>query len=219
MKKTKIKLPSSIGKLSKSLKGFYKDPKKKKILFILLGVFIIILVLILNINLLVAALVNNRPIFRTQLIKELEKQGGQQVLDSLITETLIKQEAAKNKIVITEADIEAELKKIDDTLKKQGTTLDDALTLQGQKKDDLKRNLSVKLIIEKLLNDKISISDEEVRKEYDANKSSYPKDSKFDDLKEEIRENLKSQKLSQEYQKWITDIKAKAKLLYLLKFN
>jgi len=42
-------------------------------------------------NQFVVALVNNQPIWRLTLIKEVEKQAGEAVLDSLITKALVLQ--------------------------------------------------------------------------------------------------------------------------------
>ncbi len=46
----------------------------------------------------VVAVVNNRPITRLALDRDLEKQGGKQILESKISEMLVLDEAKKQKV-------------------------------------------------------------------------------------------------------------------------
>ncbi len=64
-------------------------------IFILAGVIIAAALLYYFRSAFVAATVNGQPISRLSLVRELEKQGGKQAMDSLITKTLIDQEAKK----------------------------------------------------------------------------------------------------------------------------
>ena len=74
------------------------------------GIIVLVLVLLyFGRGLLIAATVNGRPIARISLISELEKQGGNETLQSLITKELIKQEASKNKVTVSKDEINGEI--------------------------------------------------------------------------------------------------------------
>ena len=73
---------------------------KNEYLRALLVLLILVVGLYFGRSLLFAALVGGRPITRVELISELEKQGGQQALESLVTKELVKQEAQKKNINI-----------------------------------------------------------------------------------------------------------------------
>ena len=64
---------------------------KRKYLSIGIGIAFILLVLFLLKSVFIAAIVNGQPVWRIPLIRNLEKQGGKQVLNSLITNILIYQ--------------------------------------------------------------------------------------------------------------------------------
>jgi hypothetical protein len=71
----------------------------------------------------VAAVVDGSPISRLSVIRELEKQAGQQALDRLVTQKLVDAEVIRKKIVIPSSDMDAEIKKIEDSVTKQGGLL------------------------------------------------------------------------------------------------
>ena len=169
-------------------------------------------------SVLMAVIVDNRPIWRLTLVKELEKQAGKQVLEGLIANAIILGEADKKKIVILAKDIDAEVLKIESSLVSQGQTLDQVLELQGMTKDDLKNQLKLKLIVDKLAGDNISVTDKEVDSYIAENKYTIPDDSKKAEAKEAVKAQLRQQKINEKAQKIFADLKAKAKIIYLLNF-
>jgi hypothetical protein len=166
----------------------------------------------------IAATVDSRPIWRLSLIKELESQGGQTVLANLIDMSLIDAEAKKANVKIGQDLIDGEIKKIEDQLKAQGTTLGDALAARGQTKASLEDQIKLQKTIESLLSSKINVTEEEMQKYFNDNKSYFPTGSKYEDVKDQIKSQLTSDKLSTEYNTWIADLRSKAKINYFLKF-
>ncbi|PJE52200.1 hypothetical protein COV27_00205 [candidate division WWE3 bacterium CG10_big_fil_rev_8_21_14_0_10_39_14] len=164
----------------------------------------------------VVATVNGKPISRLELIRELEKQGGKQALDSIITENLIMQTARNKNIVVAQGEIEGEIKKIEESLKGQNLTLENALSLQGLTRNDLDKQIVLQKSLEKILADKIVVTDEEAAKYVEDNKESFPKDGDLDALKEQAKEFLAGQKFSNEVQKWLLDIKTSASIKYFV---
>ena len=122
-------------------------------------------------SLFIVANVNGQSITRFQVIKELEMQGGQQVLDSIISRTLIEQEAKKQGIAASDLEIQEETAKIEATLLRDGTSLDDALAMQGMTRVDLAEQLKFQVLLDKLLADKVEVSDEQLEDYIEANKN------------------------------------------------
>lgn len=189
---------------------------KRNVVIALVVIFIVATIYLLR-NQLIVATVNGEPINRLTLINQLEKQAGKKVLEGLITNTLILQEAKNKNITVSSDEVNSEIKKIDDNLKKQGQSLDQALALQGLTIDVVKEQVKTSLIVKKLLAGKISVSDKDVSDYIDKNKESIPKDAKLEDTKKQVRQQLEQQKLQEKYQELIKSLQDKAKINYLIK--
>jgi len=101
---------------------------------------------------------------KDELDNIIEKQGGKSILDSLITDTLIKNEAKKKGIIISEDEVNQEIKTIEASVTEQGGTLEQALLQQGMTKESLRESVKNQKIIEKLFADKLKVTDAEVNK-------------------------------------------------------
>lgn len=165
----------------------------------------------------VAAIVDGMIISRYSVISELEKQGGKSALEGLITKNIIEKEARGKNVVVTQADVDAEISDIKTYIEGQGMTLDQALEMQGQTMADLEHNIRIQIMVNKIFDSEISVSDEDVQKYYDSNKDAY-EGSSFDQVKDQIRDQLKQQQVTQKYQEWITDKRASAKIKYFVNY-
>lgn len=99
---------------------------------------------------LVVAIVNGKPIWRVSYTQEINRMAGKQALESLLVKTLIMQEAKKQKAVISEEEINNELKQAEEYSQKQAMTLDQLLELQGMKKEDLISTIRLNKLVEKM---------------------------------------------------------------------
>lgn len=106
--------------------------------------------------------VNGKPITRIELDKELEKQGGNQTLDILITQTLIKQDALRNGVVVDEVAVQSDLSEIENNITAQGMKLEDALKMQNITKDYLLEQLRMQQILTKLATGNVTVTEQEV---------------------------------------------------------
>lgn len=198
------------------------DKKSIKIKISMKTAVIIAVIVVLGIvaylgkGLLIAATVDGGPISRLAVIKKLEKASGKGLLDSLITEKLIHNEAGAKKIVVSDDEISAEIKKIEDQVSAQGSTLDAELTSQGLSKEDLKKQIILRKEVEKLIAEKIDVTDAEVAKYIKDNKVPVTKGQEAA-MNEQIKNELKGQKFSTEAQALISGLKAKAKIQYFVK--
>lgn len=160
----------------------------------------------------IAATVNGQPIFRFEVISELEKQGGKQVLDSIITKKLIEKEAKDKAIVVTSEEISAEIDKIKNSIIEQGSTLEKELANQNMTIAALEKEISMQKRIEKILLQNISVTDDEVNKYIETNKTGIPESTDMEVYKKQVREQLQRQKISSEYQTWIEKLRETAKI-------
>lgn len=208
-------------KIQKAVKKFLADknivlPKvSAKKMAIGTGIVAILLFLFVFKSLFVAAVVNNTIITRFSLDRELEQQAGKQLLDSKVSQALVMQEAAKQNITATPEEITAKVSEIQTQIP-QGQTLEDLLSAYGLTRTEFEKQLSYEIIVTKLLEKDITITDAEIQTYFDANKSTFPAGSTIDSVKTQITDTLKQTKLSENYQTLITNLKDKANIMYFL---
>lgn len=202
--------------LASKKKALKKLAKTKKAVYVF-GFFILLAVAYLSRGLLFAAFVNGQPISRLSVLSELERRGGSQVLDTLITQTLITQEARKQKITVTDVEIQSQIAELETSLEGQGG-LDQVLIAEGMTRNDLKNQLRLQILAEKILADNIAVTDQEVSEYIDQNSDLLPEDKTEDELNLIVHDQLKQQKLSSAIQTWLTDLKGKANINYFVDY-
>lgn len=191
---------------------------KRKIL-VIIGIVIVVGMFSYFKDLFIAATINGMPISRLSVIRELERNSGKQALDMLITKKLIEAEALKLKVVVNNADIDQEIQKLEEQIVSQGGTLEAALAQQGVTKEQLREQFMLQKKLEKILEEKIQVSDEDVDAYLTQSKTAVPKGSDETEFKNQIRDQLKSQKFNTEASQWIATIKAAAKIQYFVDYG
>ncbi len=194
--------------------------QKPKPLYIAIGVAVILIIFALFFakGIFVAATVNGSPISRLSVIKELEKQGGKQALEAIIDKKLIETELNKQKVSVTKEDVDVEIEKIKAQVTAQGGTLEMALAQQGLTEEKLREQITIQKKLEKLLADKVAVTEAEIDTYIKDSKAAPPKDVKMEDFRKQISEQLKGQKFQQEAQKWVSDLTASAKIKYYVNY-
>lgn len=189
-------------------------------LFLKLILFIIILFLLYFFrSVFVAAFVGWRPITRYQLVKTLEKKYGSQILEQLVSENIINNEVKIKGIKVTKSDIDAEINKIRSVVESQGSTLEAELTTYGQSMNELEENVLMQKKVEQLLGSAIDVSEKEAQEYFDKNKTTFAANAKFEDVKTDLINSLKQQKVGVEFEKWMTEKKGSSKVIYFLNFK
>ncbi|WP_342565893.1 peptidylprolyl isomerase [Paenibacillus sp. FSL R7-0345] len=118
------------------------------------------------------ATVNGSDITKAQLYDKLVEAGGETTLQNLITTTLVDQEAKKANITVTDEDINAEI----EDLKTQfggEDALNAALAQSSMTLDDLKAQMPLQVEIRKLLEPKVTVTDEDVSTYFNENKATF----------------------------------------------
>lgn len=197
-----------------SAKPLYQRPR-----FIAVVVILIILAVVFYFkSLILAATVNGQPIFRISVIKSLEQQSGKQALNDLITKSLVYQEAKKRNIVINDTEVNNQIKTVSDSLSQQGQKLDDALKAQGLTKADLQDRIRLQLIVQKIVGNSIVVTNKEIDDYINANQASIPPDANLAQVRTQVANQLKQQKLSQKAQSLIADLQKNAKINYFIQY-
>ena len=207
----------------KKIQKFLKNLKKVKLfknkkVIIAAALVAVIALLYFAKPLFIAAIVNGKPIFRYSLTRELERLGGASTLNNIIERNIVYSEAKKLGKSVSPEEVDAELAKVEETLKGQGLTLEQALSIRGQTKEELGEQIKYQKTVEKILGDKISITDAEIADYFKNNKDLFNKTDTLEGVKEDIRKTILQQKLADEYQKWLSEIKGKAKIFYFVNF-
>lgn len=207
-------LPEEAGENKEIKISFKVSPKKIAIA----GVIVVVGVLAyFGKGLFIAATVNGSPISRLALVDKLEKTSGKQTLEGLITQRLVINALDKEDVKVTPDEINAEIKRIEDQVSQQGGTLEQALEAQGMTRADLREQVSVNLRLAKLLSSQTQVTDEEVTQYIKENKLTITRGQETQ-FKDQIKNQLKSTKLSKAAQEWIGSIRAEASINYFVKF-
>lgn len=160
---------------------------------------------------LVPAIADGKPVTRFAIWNRLEKSYGQQALDDMLNETILDSAIAKSGVIVEQSAIDAQIESLNKQFESLGG-LDEALKQRGLTRTELEKQVRTQLSVEKVLADKVSVTDEEIRAEFDANKATLYKDQKIEDVKGTIGTSLKDGKLREAFLTWFAEIKEQAKV-------
>ena len=189
---------------------------RKPQIFIPLAVLVVFLVVYLLRSWFVVAMVNGQFVTRSAFESAMEQQDGKQILNSLITQKLIEQEAARKGVSVKQSDIDSQIKTIDKQLASQGQTLDQALAARGMTKSDLEDQIRLQSLLDKLLADEIKVSDKEVQDYIDKNKDSLPQGQSDSQLKATVKQQLQQEKLTTAAQTLVQKLQQQAHIMYFI---
>ena len=202
-------------KVSLDFSSFQKNLKRhydrSPVLFVTIAIILVVVAALLalfftNKGLFLAGSVDGKLITTPQFYSKLKKSNGPEVFDSLVREILIKQEASKKGAAASDSEINKKIKELEDRFGGKDM-LQRALSQNNTSLPELKEQITIQILVEKLLKDKITVSDQEVEKYSNENKESVTGLSK-----DQIKDQVRSQKLNQEFSQWYEALKSKAKI-------
>jgi foldase protein PrsA len=120
----------------------------------------------------VVARVNGESISKDELYEFMVKQNGRQALEMLISQKIIDLEAKKQNIEVSGADIENELERLYEYYGGK-ESFNQAMEMNGYSLDDIKEELAVNVKVKKLLEPRISISEEDIKSYFEQNKDMF----------------------------------------------
>lgn len=164
----------------------------------------------------IVAIVNGQPVSRLTYMQELEREAGRQAMNTLVTKTLIEQEAKKQNVSISKKEIDDEIKRIEASLSTQGQKLDQVLGLQGINREGLEEQIRYQKLIEKMVGKDIKVTDKEITDYIEKNKDTFPQGTTESAMKTSVADQLKRQKLNDKIQTWLDSIQKKAQINRLI---
>lgn len=186
--------------------------KRSHIAIIIVVLAAIVLVYLMR-GMFVVAMVNGEPITRLDVIKELEMQGGKQISESLITEALVRQKAREKGIQATKEELDKEISTLEETYKQQGQELSEVLAMRGMTREDLVKQIELKIFLDKLVG-QATVSDEEVAAFIEENNEAYGGTL----TPEDVKAQLTDQKVQQASSEYITNLQKEAKIQYFVQY-
>ncbi len=168
-------------------------------------------------GLIVAASVDNQLIGRLEVIKELETRSGQAALKSMINQRLIDNEAKARGVSVSQDEVNAEIKTVEDGLVAQGMSLEAALAGESMTHADLEEQVIARKKVEKILGDRVTVADAEIDQYIKDNKMTLEK-GKEAEQKEQLKQQVQNSKLSAEAPKLLEELTAKAKIKYFVNY-
>lgn len=182
----------------------------RKGLYLILLLILVAAFLLTRKGLLIAAVVNGRPIFRWDLNKVLEQRFGKQTLEGMISESLIADAAKKQNVEITPADVDAKEQSIVKSLG-ANVQIEELLKYQGMSKEDFDNQVRLQLTVQRVLGKDIQITDDDVNNYIATNRATLVATEEAK-LRDEAKQAILDQKVSEKVQAWFAELKAKAKI-------
>ncbi len=194
------------------IKGLKKIQEKLAAMPLWIPVVVVVVLVVIGLaytqGWLFSAKVNGQYISRVELIEQLEQNYGQMALENLIVEKLIVQEAAKRGVKLTQDEIKQKEAEIAKSV--PGGDLEAAIKAQGMTRAQFNNQLRLNMLVEKMVLPDINISDADIDKYIEANKSTL--DMKATNLRDQVKETLKQDKLYQEAGNLIKSLQDSAKI-------
>lgn len=184
---------------------------------ILSGVIIALALLFVYKSVFIAAVVNGSPISRFAVMHEVEKKAGKAALDGMIIQKLLSNEVRQKGITVSEGEIAAEMKMIEDRLVAQGTTLDTMLVSQGMTRAEVTKQVITQLEVEKLLGDKIAVSESEIDQFITEKKLVAPKEKEAE-MRIQVAAQIKQDKTNTEGSALVEALRGSAKVTYFVQY-
>ncbi|OGE26848.1 hypothetical protein A3C26_03015 [Candidatus Daviesbacteria bacterium RIFCSPHIGHO2_02_FULL_39_12] len=217
VKSTKLKVKSENkipgGQLNNFLNNFPDKliglKSSKKFYLALLAISILLLVIYKK-SWFVAATINGLPITNFELQIKLHQQSKTQILNQLINEKIVLNEAGKIGAVPSQSEIDQKIAEVEKNVGGKDV-LDSLLTQQGQTRITLRDQIRVQLAITKLYDKDATVSAEEVSKFIEENKQVLRATDSASQQKEAL-DTLKQQKLSQIFSQKFQELRQKANI-------
>lgn len=229
----KKKIEEKKGELAQKLQAVKKKSKKNKKsglkpnfalpnlgskALIVIGVVSLLAILWLSKDLVIAGMVNGKPISRLSILKQAEKAQGAQILEGMITDRLILAEAKEQNIQVSEEEINQQIDEIRSQISATGQDFEQALAMQNMTVEDLEERIKIQKVVEQLLADRVEVTEEEIDQYLEDNKDFLPEDLSEEELRAQAEAQLQNQQLAQEYRTWLEELKEKAQIRYFVQY-
>lgn len=158
------------------------------------------------------ATVNGSKITRAEYDKAVAQGDGGDILDNLISKRLVENDAAKRHITATPDEIDAKIK---DTKAQLGSEEQWQQALAAQHLTELEaRDLfRIDILLDKLTADKAQVTQADIQQYFDQNKDTQFQGKTIDQVQDQIKQQLTSDKQQQARSDYLTSLKNNAKIV------
>ena len=192
-----------------------KSTASKKILWIFIIVSCIFIALFIYGKFFYpVARVNGVRITQTQYLQELQRLDRKMVLDGMINRILVYQEAKKRKIIVSQKEIDEEIKKMEDEFKKQKKTFEMGLKEQSLDKNIVIERIKFNKTLEKLIANEVKVNEAEIDDFVAKNSATFAQQPMTQEIRNRVREYLRQQKVRTKTKELITSLRKKATIQY-----
>ena len=161
--------------------------------------------------------VNGIKIGEEEFMEALMEHAGPVVLDKLIKEELIRQEAKKQGIVVTEQEVDGYLRKMSEEFVSEDA-FREAMSRDGFTERSLRREIENQLYIRKLLEPRVVLDEHAVTAEYELHKEHDVTKSK-EELMAEMREALLMEQIVSMSDAWFGELLSRAQIVISEKYR
>ena len=228
-KKVSVKKQISIKKPDlKNIKNTFKNPIWKSVLKVV-GLTLIILGSFIGVDLFIqylnndysVAVVNGERVSKSQYYKLLDQAYGETISQTLIENTLIRQEAKKEGIELTQEEVDAELQNTIDYVGGQ-EEYDATLLSNGITNDDVIEQIELSLLTRKIISPTLEYTEDDVKSFFDQYSSlMFPSETNaleegeklnYDLYKDEAESVYVDQLVSDAKDTWLKELESTAKI-------
>ena len=216
-KSRKLVLPHEmIDVKTENILGFPLFPARRKPRLLWIAIIVAGLAGLLWVNkgMVVAAVVNGRPIFRWELNKILVSRFGTQTLEGMISERLVADAAASTGIQVSKDEVAAKTAEIVKSLG-GGMSIEDLLKYQGMTKQDFENQIRLQMTVEKVLARDLTITEGDIDNFIATNRATLTA-TEAAGLRTEARAAIIGNHVNERLQPWFMELKDKAKILRFL---
>lgn len=181
----------------------------RKYLYAVAAVVVLVALLFVGSKFWVVAWVDNKPITKFELYGLMEKRDQGKTAEELIVQKLLVSEGNKQNQKVSDAEIEAEIKKIED-LQGGASQLDQILAVNNTSREDFRKLVELQLLKQKLFGGDVNVTEEQVTQYIDQNKDALPPEtlanpesSEAAKLKENVKDQLKQTKIQENFNTWL----------------
>ena len=166
----------------------------------------------------IVVVVNGKPITRLEVDQQLFNQDKGMVIENLITQTLIKQDLAKKGVKASDSEGNAKIDEIKKGLG-EGQDLNKALSGQGMTMDQFREQITLRVEVEKALEDKIKVGSDEAEKFVKDNDKSFAAGTTDAQKLDQAMKSLSQEKFQTALTAWLKELRDKAKIWKVTKWG
>lgn len=162
----------------------------------------------------VLAKAGDTEITQYELYNEMKGLYGKQIMNELVAQSLIIQEAKQQNITVSKEEIDKELAAMQQQIGSEEAFLD-YLNSMGMDKVKLTEKMQVLMTRDKLLDQAFPITDEQIQAYYDQNKDQMGSPAPaLEQVKDQIKMILTDSSRAENYDKWWTELQEKHHVKY-----